>query len=70
MTNDQSSELTSRKEINLKSSYFPYCIVWTPIPLITYIFPSIGHTGIGTSSGIIHDFAFGYIIRINWTGKI
>ena len=81
MTNEQTSDISSRKEINLKSSHFPYCIVWTPIPLITYLFPSIGHTGIGTSSGIIHDFAgsffvnmddfaFGYIIRINWTGKI
>ena len=65
MTNDQSSELSSRKEINLKSSYFPYCIVWTPIPLITYLFPSKGHTGIGTSSGIIHDFASSFFVSVD-----
>ena len=65
MTNDQSSELTSRKEINLKTSHFPYCIVWTPIPLITYLFPSIGHTGIGTSSGIIHDFASSFFVSVD-----
>jgi len=64
-TNDQNSELTIRKEINLKSSNFPYCIVWTPIPLITYLFPSIGHTGIGTSSGIIHDFAGSFFVSID-----
>lgn len=27
---------------------YPYCIVWTPLPLISYIFPFIGHTGICT----------------------
>ena len=60
-------ELTSReeKEINIKSSQFPYCIVWTPIPLITYLFPSIGHSGIGTSSGIIHDFAGSFFVSVD-----
>lgn len=24
---------------------FPFCIVWTPIPLITWVFPFIGHMG-------------------------
>ncbi|XP_015593277.1 transmembrane protein 222 [Cephus cinctus] len=39
---------------------FPFCIVWTPIPFLTYFFPFIGHMGIGTSSGIIRDFAGPY----------
>ena len=52
-------------EINPKNDRFPYCIVWTPIPCITYIIPSIGHTGIGTSSGVIHDFAGSYFISVD-----
>ena len=66
-TNDQNSEKTEKKEIeiDLKSSHFPYCIVWTPIPLITYLFPSIGHTGIGTSTGIIHDFAGSFFVSVD-----
>ena len=64
-TNIQNSEIISKKEINLKSSHFPYCIVWTPIPLITYLFPSIGHTGIATSSGIIHDFAGSFFVSVD-----
>ena len=52
-------------EINPKLNRFPYCIVWTPIPLLTYIIPSIGHTGIGTSSGIIHDFAGSFFVSID-----
>ena len=64
-TNDQNSEIIEKKEIDLKSSHFPFCIVWTPIPFITYLFPSIGHTGIGTSSGIIHDFAGSFFVSVD-----
>ena len=63
ITNDQNSEI--KKEIDLKSSHFPYCIVWTPIPFLTYLFPTIGHTGIGTSSGIIHDFAGSFFVSVD-----
>ncbi|CAB0012052.1 unnamed protein product [Nesidiocoris tenuis] len=43
-----------------RSPRYPYCIVWTPIPLITYIFPFIGHMGICKSNGVIRDFAASY----------
>jgi hypothetical protein len=36
---------------------YPYCIVWTPLPPITWLVPFIGHMGIATSAGIIYDFA-------------
>jgi len=60
-----SESASTLKKINAKRNRFPYCIVWTPIPFITYIIPSIGHTGIGTSSGIIHDFAGSYFISVD-----
>ena len=56
---------TIQNKINPKSSTFPYCIVWTPIPIITYVIPSIGHTGIGTSQGIIHDFSGSFCVSVN-----
>ena len=65
ISSNAENEKNSVKEINLKSSHFPFCIVWTPIPLITYLFPSIGHTGIGTSSGIIHDFASSFFVSVD-----
>ena len=34
---------------------FPLCR-WSPIPLITWFLPFIGHTGIADSSGVIYDF--------------
>lgn len=36
---------------------YPFCLVWTPIPLLTWLFPFVGHLGIATSQGIIRDFA-------------
>lgn len=39
---------------------YPFCLVWTPIPLLTWIFPFIGHLGIATSQGVIRDFAGEY----------
>ncbi|KAJ2938029.1 hypothetical protein O0L34_g14482 [Tuta absoluta] len=41
---------------------YPFCIVWTPIPLITWLFPFIGHMGICTSNGVIRDFAGPYFV--------
>eukprot|EP00090_Calanus_glacialis_P019522 TRINITY_DN29975_c0_g1_i1.p1 TRINITY_DN29975_c0_g1~~TRINITY_DN29975_c0_g1_i1.p1 ORF type:complete len:171 (-),score=45.51 TRINITY_DN29975_c0_g1_i1:116-628(-) len=41
---------------------YPYCIVWTPIPCISWLFPIIGHMGIAMSSGVIRDFAGPYYV--------
>ena len=32
---------------------FPYCIVWTPIPLISWLLPFVGHMGVCSSKGTI-----------------
>ena len=44
---------------------FPLSIVWTPLPCLTQMLPPIGHTGIGDSKGITHDFAGPYYISID-----
>ncbi|XP_030765116.1 transmembrane protein 222 isoform X2 [Sitophilus oryzae] len=48
--------------IDVVRSRFPFCIVWTPIPLLTWLFPFIGHMGIALSSGVIRDFAAPYYV--------
>ncbi len=48
-----------------ENARFPHCIVWTPLPLISWILPFIGHTGIAMSDGVIHDFAGPYTITID-----
>lgn len=44
---------------------YAHCIVWTSLPLISCMLPSIGHTGICTSDGLIHDFAGPYYVSVD-----
>ena len=41
------------------------CITWTPIPVLTWLCPLIGHTGIGAANGKIHDFAGPYTVGVD-----
>lgn len=49
-------------QIDLKKDRFPCCIVWTPIPCLTWFIPILGHMGIGMSNGVIRDFAGPYFV--------
>lgn len=44
-------------QIDPKRARFPRCIVWTPLPLISWFVPFIGHLGICREDGVILDFA-------------
>ena len=48
--------------VNREIEKYPYCILWSPLPPITWILPFIGHTGIAMSDGVIYDFAGPYTI--------
>jgi hypothetical protein len=37
-----------KPQIDIKQNIYPYCIVWTPLPVLSWFFPFIGHTGICT----------------------
>ena len=43
-------------EVDVRRQSFPLCVVWCPIPVITHLFPPIGHLGICDSVGTIYDF--------------
>ncbi|XP_056642194.1 transmembrane protein 222 [Diorhabda sublineata] len=57
----ESNEMVT-EEIDFRKDKYPFCIVWTPIPLLTWLFPFIGHMGIAMSSGVIRDFAGPYYV--------
>lgn len=44
---------------------YPYSIVWTPLPILSWFVPLIGHTGIANSEGVIHDFGGSYYIAVD-----
>jgi len=50
--------------------FFPLCVVWCPLPLLTWICPVIGHMGIVTSEGIIHDFGGPYEVNKHKTNTV
>ncbi|XP_068560705.1 transmembrane protein 222 [Cebidichthys violaceus] len=50
------------ERINADIGRFPYCVVWTPIPMLSWLVPFIGHMGICTSTGVIRDFAGPYFV--------
>lgn len=52
-------------EVDCGRDHFPFCIVWCPLPVLTWLLPFIGHLGIVTSEGIIHDFAGPYHVNRN-----
>lgn len=53
----------TQAKIDVENERYPYCIVWSPLPPITWIFPPIGHMGIADSRGAIWDFAGPYTIN-------
>ncbi len=62
---DTTTTTSSTSKVDPAHARFPFSIVWTPLPLITWLIPLIGHTGIGMSNGVIHDFAGPYYISID-----
>ncbi|KAL4473876.1 hypothetical protein ABPG74_022740 [Tetrahymena malaccensis] len=53
--NDQEIKL-KQKIIDVDNDFYPFCIVWSAIPFISFLIPWIGHAAICCSKGIIHDF--------------
>ncbi|XP_042480869.1 protein RTE1-HOMOLOG-like isoform X2 [Macadamia integrifolia] len=49
--------VAEKMQIDPKRARFPFCIVWTPLPVISWFLPFIGHIGICREDGVILDFA-------------
>nr|CAG4636621.1 EOG090X0GY7 [Eubosmina coregoni]SVE70147.1 EOG090X0GY7 [Eubosmina coregoni] len=60
--------MAATEPVDIQKHRYPFSIVWTPIPLITWIFPFIGHMGIATSAGVIRDFAGSYFVSEDHMG--
>lgn len=42
--------------------HYPFCIVWCPIPLLSWLLPFVGHIAVCDSQGRIYDFQGSYRI--------
>ncbi|KAK9678380.1 hypothetical protein RND81_11G207500 [Saponaria officinalis] len=52
-----SSSPPEMTQIDPTRARFPFCIVWTPLPVLSWLIPFIGHIGICREDGVILDFA-------------
>lgn len=64
---EESSSFCKNK--NKQQHPMSFCILWSPIPMITWIFPFIGHMGIANSRGVAYDFAGPYMIGEYKSGR-
>ncbi|XP_020590113.1 protein REVERSION-TO-ETHYLENE SENSITIVITY1-like isoform X2 [Phalaenopsis equestris] len=53
------------EQIDPRKARFPCCIVWTPLPLVSWFLPFIGHIGIGREDGVILDFAGPHFVSVD-----
>ena len=59
------SSSNSSDSSTLPKTDFSFSILWSPLPLITWIIPFIGHMGIADSRGYSHDFQGPYYVGTN-----
>ncbi|KAK5817335.1 reversion-to-ethylene sensitivity1 -like protein [Gossypium arboreum] len=57
-------ELWPLDEIDPRKAKFPCCLVWTPLPVVSWLAPFIGHVGICREAGAILDFSGSYFVNV------
>ncbi|XP_058189109.1 protein REVERSION-TO-ETHYLENE SENSITIVITY1 isoform X2 [Rhododendron vialii] len=57
--------LWPRGEIDPKKSKFPCCLVWTPLPVVSWLAPFIGHVGICREDGAVLDFSGSNFVNVD-----
>lgn len=58
-------ELWPLDEINPKVARFPCCLVWTPLPVVSWLAPFIGHVGICREDGVSLDFSGSNLVNVD-----
>ncbi len=57
VTSGESCEWSAQRDA------FPMAIVWSTIPVLSWLVPPVGHMGIVSTDGVVHDFAGPYYIH-------
>lgn len=60
-----SSTLWPLEPIDLKRLKFPCCLVWTPLPVVSWLAPYIGHIGICREDGTVLDFFGSNLVNVD-----
>jgi hypothetical protein len=65
MSDDSFIPNVSNDRVDVDHVRYPHCLVWTPIPVLTWLFPFVGHMGIARTDGVIRDFAAPYYVSVS-----
>ena len=58
----EEEESFNKSKVNGKAKYFPNCVCWSTIPILTWLLPVAGHAAISDPNGWIFDFQSSYSI--------
>ncbi|KAL0311882.1 UNVERIFIED_CONTAM: protein REVERSION-TO-ETHYLENE SENSITIVITY1 [Sesamum radiatum] len=58
-------ELWPLVEEDPQKAKFPCCVVWTPLPVVSWLAPFIGHVGVCREDGTIIDFSGSNLIQVD-----
>ena len=64
-SNDEMRTLWPLGQVDPKSARFPCCIVWTPLPVVSWLAPYIGHVGIAREDGTVLDFVGSNLVNVD-----
>ncbi|KAJ6732598.1 hypothetical protein OIU79_003645 [Salix purpurea] len=59
-------ELWPLDGIDPKKAKFPCCLIWTPLPVVSWLAPFIGHVGICREDGTILDFSGSNFVNVDF----
>ncbi|KAJ6295670.1 hypothetical protein OIU78_023656 [Salix suchowensis] len=59
-------ELWPLDGIDPKKARFPCCLIWTPLPVVSWLAPFIGHVGICREDGTILDFSGSNFVNVDF----
>ncbi|KAL2900234.1 Protein REVERSION-TO-ETHYLENE SENSITIVITY1 [Bienertia sinuspersici] len=58
-------ELWPLNDVDPNKSRFPCCLVWTPLPVVSWLAPFIGHIGICREDGSSLDFSGSNLVNVD-----
>lgn len=64
-TKGDKHDLWPLDEIDPTKSRFPCCLVWTPLPVVSWLAPFIGHVGLCMEDGTIVDFSGSNFVNVD-----
>ncbi|XP_020239342.1 protein REVERSION-TO-ETHYLENE SENSITIVITY1 [Cajanus cajan] len=51
--------------VDPNTAKFPCCLVWNPLPVVSWLAPFIGHVGICREDGVVLDFSGSYTVNVD-----